>query len=97
MTEIRPASKVEQATAEDLGLTEQQLQQRKIGKAIRTKRARERAVAKASGTDNGHGSPDLASKLEASSAKARDDAAKRFKAKQAVAAQLRKRTGGDAA
>jgi len=90
--DLKPASNIDPATAEDLGLTEEQVRQRKIGRAIRAKRAKERGLAKATGTDDGSSSPDLHARLEASSTRARDEAAKRFKAKQAVAARLRQKT-----
>jgi len=95
--ELKRADSIEKPTPEEAGVTEEQLRQRRIGKAIRAQRAKRQAVAKATGTDDGVGSADLASRLEASTARAREDSAKRFKAKQAVASQLRKRTGGDAA
>jgi hypothetical protein len=83
------ASEVAEVKPEDLGLTEEEIARRRAAQAARAAVTRRRAVHKAGG-HTGDPTGTLAERLEAGSARAREESVKRFKAREAVAKTMRR-------
>jgi len=73
-------------------LTPERKRQRDIAKVARQRRTRNEALRRTGALD-GRSSPDNAMSLEATANAAREESYRRFKAKRAVAAALRKKAG----